>query len=294
MSLLEPERRYSFRSLSWAPILPSHASIPAMCFDLDSRPPIPPLAGAAIDGELTHLHAADGTEFSVFHAVPTTPSSAGIVILPDVRGLHPFYEELALRYAEAGVEAVSLDYFGRTAGLASHDSRGDAFEYQTHVEQVEWSTVLQDIRAAAAMLRARPGVRAVFATGFCFGGRLAFISGTQADLDLSGVIGFYGWPAPGAGRGGVPSPTEHAREFRCAVLGLFGGADQGIPRNVVDDFDHALAAAGVEHELVSYPNAPHSFFDRKAAEFQDASTDAWRRVLEFIRDHTPAQSAAAA
>ena len=265
-----------------------------MCFDLDSRPPIPPLAGAAIDGELTHLHAADGTEFSVFQAVPTAPSGAAIVILPDVRGLHPFYEELALRYAEAGVEAVSIDYFGRTAGVANHDNRGDDFEYQTHVEQVQWDTVLQDIRAAAAMLHARPGVRAVFATGFCFGGRLAFISGTQSELDLSGVIGFYGWPAPGSGRGGVPLPTEHAREFNCAVLGLFGGADQGIPKNIVDDFDHALGAAGVEHELVNYPNAPHSFFDRKAAEFQDASTDAWRRVLEFIHDHTPAQSAAAA
>ena len=78
------------------------------------------------------------------------------------------------------------------------------------------------------------------------------------------------------------------------MLGLFGAADQGIPPEVVGAFDQALDQAGIEHEIVSYPGAPHSFFDRKAAEFNDASTDAWRRVLDFIRDHTPQENAAAA
>jgi carboxymethylenebutenolidase len=62
-----------------------------------------------------------------------------------------------------------------------------------------------------------------------------------------------------------------------------GGADQGIPVEDVDDFDRALEAAGVEHELVVYPGAPHSFFDRKQEQFADASEDAWKRTLEFIR-----------
>jgi carboxymethylenebutenolidase len=265
-----------------------------MCFDLDSRPPIPPIAGAAIDGSLITLKAADETDFSAFHAVPRTPSGAAIVILPDVRGLHPFYEELALRFAEAGVEAVSIDYFGRTAGLVSADNRGDDFDYQSHVAQIEWDAVLADTRAATAYLESRPGVRALFSTGFCMGGRFAYDTGLYPDLGMAGVIGFYGWPSSGSGRGGAPSPTDQAADFSCPVLGLFGGADQGIPRAVVDEFDRALSAAGVEHEIVSYPGAPHSFFDRKAAEFEDASTDAWRRTLNFIRDHTPQEDAAAA
>ena len=265
-----------------------------MCFDLDSRPPIPPIAGAAVDGKLTHLHAADGAEFSAFHAVPSTPSGAAIMILPDVRGLHPFYEELALRFAENGVEAVALDYFGRTAGLVTGENRGDDFDYQSHVAQIQWDSLLLDMRAVTADLHARPGVRAVFGTGFCMGGRFAYDSGTEADLDMSGVIGFYGWPARGGGRGGAPSPTDRAADFTCPVLGLFGGADQGIPAPVIDEFEQALSRAGIDHDIVTYPGAPHSFFDRKAAEFQDASTDAWRRTLEFIRDHTPQESAAAA
>jgi carboxymethylenebutenolidase len=268
--------------------------MPAMCFDLDSRPPIAPIAGAAVDGELTHLHSADGTEFSVFHARPANPSGAAIVILPDVRGLHPFYEELALRFAENGVEAVAIDYFGRTAGLSTGDNRGEDFDYHVHLEKISWAALLADVRAATDLVRRQAGVRAVFSTGFCMGGRAAYDTGTYPDLELSGVIGFYGWPAPGAGRGGMPSPTERAASFGCPVLGLFGGADQGIPQPVIDEFEAALSAAGVKHEIVVYPNAPHSFFDRKATEFQDASTDAWQRTLAFIAEHTPQETAAAA
>jgi carboxymethylenebutenolidase len=66
------------------------------------------------------------------------------------------------------------------------------------------------------------------------------------------------------------------------VLGLYGGADEGIPQADIDRFDAALTAAGVEHRLITYPGAPHSFFDRTAAEHADAAADAWRQVLTFV------------
>ncbi len=71
-------------------------------------------------------------------------------------------------------------------------------------------------------------------------------------------------------------------DIKTPVLGLFGGADQGIPVEQVAALDQALDASGVEHEIVVYPGAPHSFFDRRAQEFADASADAWQRVLGFI------------
>ena len=64
------------------------------------------------------------------------------------------------------------------------------------------------------------------------------------------------------------------------------GADQVIPVEDVRAFEQALEAAGVEHEIAIYDGAPHSFFDRKFAEFADASDDAWRRVLAFVAQHT--------
>src|SRR6266487_1284202 len=89
-----------------------------MCFDLDSLPPVPRIAGAAVSHNDIELEAADGNRFAAFEATPEEPNGIGIVILPDVRGLYRFYEEVALRFAERGFDAVAIDYFGRTAGAA--------------------------------------------------------------------------------------------------------------------------------------------------------------------------------
>ena len=254
-------------------------SIAGMCFDLDSRPPIPPLGGAAVDGSRIELRSSDGTPFAAFAARPSDPKGAAMLILPDVRGLHAFYEELALRFAEAGVEALAIDWFGRSAGVGPRDAD---FEHGPHVEQVRYATLMADMRAASEELAARPGVSAVFSVGFCFGGRLAFLAASRPELGLSGAIGFYGVVA-GPGRADVPAPVEFATDVRCPILGLFGGADPSIPQAAIDGYDRRLSEAGVEHELVVYPGAPHSFFDRKAADYAEASADAWRRVLDFVR-----------
>ena len=78
------------------------------------------------------------------------------------------------------------------------------------------------------------------------------------------------------------------RPWRGSVLGIFGGADQGIATSVIDEFEVALTAADVDHRLITYPGAPHGFFDRKAAEFADASEAAWDETLGFIRSRTTA------
>src|SRR5437879_5856542 len=140
-----------------------------MCFELDSEPPIPRISGAAVSHEDLVLESEDGNRFAAFRALPeeVLQLSTGIVILPDVRGLYRFYEELALRFAERGFGALAFDYFGRTA-----------------------------------------------------------------------------------------------------------------------EFEQALSDAGKEYELIEFEGAPHSFFDRKQEEFQEASDDAWRRTLEFIEKHS--------
>ncbi len=256
-----------------------------MCFDLDSRPPIPPIAGGALDSAELILTADDGNHFRAFRARAAEPSGAGIVILPDVRGLHPYYEELALRFAEHGVDALAIDYFGRTAGTTA---RGGDFDYMPHVGQTTFSGLSADVRAAAAYIRSAEGgaVHSLFTIGFCFGGRLTFLTSTLG-LDLAGVIGFYGWPL-GASRNDTPAPADVAEQMASPVLGLFGGADQGIPADVVETFERALERAGVEHRIVTYPDAPHSFFDRKAEEFAKASAAAWDETLGFIRGHSAA------
>jgi carboxymethylenebutenolidase len=252
-----------------------------MCHDADSSPPIRPISGAAVSHDDLVLEAEDGNRFAAFAAMPDEPGAAGVVLLPDVRGLHHFYEELALRFAEHGVAAIAFDYFGRTAGA---EKRDEEFDYMPHVQETTHAGLHADIRAAVAFLRGAGYLR-VFTVGFCYGGRNSWLA-TAEGHELAGAIGFYGRPGEDGRPGDSPSPTATADRFQAPILALMGGADQGIPVEDAEAFDAALDAAGVEHEVVIYPGAPHSFFDRKIEEFADASEDAWKRVLAFIRSHS--------
>lgn len=259
-----------------------HGTMRGMCTTHDSRPPIEPISGAAVDASSITLHGEDGTPFRAVFARAQHATGAGIVILPDVRGLHPFFEELALRFAERGITALAIDYFGRTAGTGE---RGGAFEYMPHVEAARWPNLAGDIRTAVAHLRgADPALTSTFSTGFCMGGRLSSMSATLG-LGLAGVIPFYGWPV-GPNRNDTPAPAESAGQIECNVLALYGAADAGIPMDAVTAYDRALDAAGVNHETVVYPGAPHGFFDKRAEQFQAAASDAWDRTLAFIGGHT--------
>ena len=247
-----------------------------MCFDLDSLPPIPAISGAAISHDDLVLEAADGNRFAAFAATPDEPAKPGVVILPDVRGLYRFYEELALRFAERGIASVAIDYFGRTAGVAKRD---DEFPYMEHVQQTTPEGIQADVAAAVARLRV--SCSSIFTVGFCFGGRNSWLAAASGH-GLAGAIGFYGMPGE---RNGSPGPTQRADEVESPILALQAGDDQHITAEANAEFDAALTAAGVEHEVVIYDGAPHSFFDRSYEEHADASADAWERVLAFIARH---------
>ncbi len=269
-----------------------------MCFAVDAVPPDPPGGAAHVEGSRIVLSSADGTRFAAFRAEVSDSAPddtaeaeegaaaeaagsgrpAGVVILPDVRGLFGFYERLAERFAGVGVDAVAIDYFGRTAGTGHRDAD---FEFRPHVAQTTPDGVAADIAAAVAHLRERGRVGAIVTVGFCFGGSYSFME--AANTDLAGVVGFYGGMRPRVENG--PTPISRAPSARVPVLGLFGGADEGIPADKVEEFGTGLAQSGVDHTLHTYPGAPHSFFDRSFDAYAQECADAWRRVLAFIEQH---------
>jgi carboxymethylenebutenolidase len=256
-----------------------------VCFGLDALPPVPVIRGAAVSHEELVLDARDGNRFAAFVATPEEPTSVGIVILPDVRGLYRFYEELALRFAERGFTAIAIDYFGRTAGVGKRD---DDFVYMPHVDQTTAEGIQADVGAAVEYLRSQDA-RAVFTLGFCFGGRHSWLSAAGGH-GLAGAIGFYG--RPGEGGDGSPGPTQRASELEAPILALQAGDDQNITTEHNAAFEAALQEAGVDYTLVTYEGAPHSFFDRRQEDFAGASEDAWNFVLEFIERHSREPSSA--
>ena len=255
-----------------------------MCVDNDSRPPITPIAGGSAGGRDLKLASADGTRLMAYAARASKPSGAGMVVIPDVRGLHQYYKDLADRFAEVGVDSVAIDFFARTANT---EDRSDTFDFMAQVPLTTPATLQADIAAAVAYLRSPDGgqVRSVFSVGFCFGGALSYLQAASG-LGYAGVIGFYGWPLGLKRWPDRPRPIDVASDYKSPVLSIFGGADEGIPQSAVDEFDAALRKAGVKHDVTVYPGAPHSFFDRKFTEFADASADAWTRVQAFVSQHT--------
>jgi carboxymethylenebutenolidase len=252
-----------------------------MCFDNDSSPPIPPIKGAAIEHFDLSLTSTDGTRFAAFIALPEHPSGAGVVILPDVRGLYAFYEELALRFAERGIAAIAIDWFGRTAGTGK---RGANFKYEAHVGRTTEEWIQADIGTAVNRLRQSPSVGEgpIFTVGFRFGGGNSWVAAASGH-GLAGAVGFYGFPGGRQGRRGA---ADRAAEITAPILALQAGADDKIPAEQNEAFDAALTAAGVEHQIVTYDGAPHSFFDGKQEEYAEASDDAWERTMAFIERHS--------
>src|SRR5206468_11371979 len=202
------------------------------------------ISGAAASHDELTLEAADGSRLAAFFAVAREPTGNGVVVLPDVRGLYRFYEELALRFAERGYAAVAIDYFGRTAGARKRD---DDFPYMDHVAKTTAAGIQADVGAAVQFLRSANGggCRSVFTVGFCFGGRNSWLSAAGGH-GLAGAVGFHGSLLD---RNGWIGPISRAAEMATPILALQAGDDEGITPDQNAAFDEALSAAGVDHEI---------------------------------------------
>jgi carboxymethylenebutenolidase len=239
-----------------------------MCFTSDQHPPEPPRSSDVGHHGPLVLTAADGNRFSAFEAVPTTSRGASLVLMPDIRGLHAFYTDLALCFAQAGIDTVALDPYGRSAGLTARD---DGFEYMPHATKLMPQDVLADARGAAARLHERSS-DPVFTLGFCmFGGQSWRLAAT--DLHPAGSIGFYGRPS---------TVEDVVGDISSPLLILAAGDDKATSAQENADFVRSLTDAGKVHEYVLYEGAPHSFFDRGFEQWQGECADAWVQILAFI------------
>jgi carboxymethylenebutenolidase len=243
-----------------------------MCHSDESRAPEPPRKGPVGDRGEIELTAADGNRLLAYRAVPAGTAVGGIVILPDVRGLHPYYEDLAVRFAEAGFRTIAIDYFGRSAGVGQRD---DSFDWKAHFQKTSPEGVAKDVRAAVDRLRAdaNGSPLPIFTVGFCFGGANSWRQSGEGHR-LAGCIGFYGGHPMDRAGAAIPAMTA-------PLLMLLGGADEGTPPAEFEEFAAKVRARGLEVESHTYPGAPHSYFDRSFAEHREACQDSWKRILEF-------------
>jgi carboxymethylenebutenolidase len=247
-----------------------------MCHQPGSIPPLPWDCGPVRSQGALTLSAADGNQVQAWLAEPETPNGQAVVVLPDVRGLHHYYRELAAGFAGIGVRAVAMDYFGRTAGPGE---RPDDFEWLAHVRALTPEQVRTDVAAVVDFLRS-PGeggpVPDLFTVGFCLGGGHSWRQAATG-TDISGAIGFYGRPSVA---------QDVADRMTAPVLMLMGGDDPHIPREEGEAFHDLLVRSGADAEIVVYDGAPHSFFDRDFGQFGAVCEDAWKQIRAFMNAHS--------
>ena len=242
----------------------------------------PPAPAAGREEERT-IRAGDGADLREFLAFPATGFRRGaVLIIHDIWGYTDFYKDLARRITQHGHAAALVDFFGRQGDLPESmrapertGSKPDAMARAAQrAQQLSDERFLADVQAAIDDLLAR-GASRVAAWGFCMGGRLAYVSAARVH-GLAGVVAYYGHLQVDPGR---RSPLQLAGEIKIPLLGVFGGADPGIPAEQIAAFKDGLKT---DKEIVIYPDAPHGFLRYGATEHKAAIDDALQRTFRFL------------
>ena len=213
-------------------------------------------------------------------ALPERTPAPGILIINDVFGRSPFYDQLARRLAQAGFVAVTPEYFFREGSLPE-PTREAAMARAKRLDFKRWG---RDMSAAVDWLRGRSDVNGVVATiGFCMGGTQAFLLAARRD-DVAATVSYYGFPADARTEA---SPIEVAPKMKGPILGHWGDQDEGAGMDNVEKLRVALEGAAVEHEFHIYPGLGHGFLkasleNDKTPGYEQACAS-WRRTLDFYR-----------
>ena len=259
---------------------------------------LPALAQTAIktpaDGLTTGEVMIDvaGFQMPVYRAQPAGKTGLPVVlVLSEIFGVHEYIADTARRFARAGYLALAPELFVRQGDAQSY---GEMARLMSEViAKVPDAQVLGDLDATAAWAAANGGDAGKLAvTGFCWGGRQTWLYAAH-NPQVKAAVAWYGRLVGQASPLAPVNPVDVVAQLKAPVLGLYGGADTGIPLDTIDTMKKALAQAGAQgnaaakaSEFVVYPDAPHAFHaDYRPSFRQEAAEDGWTRALAWMRRH---------
>jgi carboxymethylenebutenolidase len=230
------------------------------------------------------IPVADG-ELPAYRAMPATCGPFPVVlVVQEIFGVHEHIRDVCRRLAKQGYMAIASELNfrqGSVAGLTSMD------EVMKVVSKVPDAQVMSDLEASVAFAKASGSgdVARLGITGFCWGGRIVWLYVAHSSALKAGVA-WYGRLVGDATQLTPRHPIDLVAELKAPVLGLYGGADQGIPVERVDRMREACKAGGKTCELVVYPDTPHAFnADYRPSYRPEAAMDGWARMLAWFRSH---------
>lgn len=237
-------------------------------------------AQGLVAGEVK-IPAADG-QMPAYRAKPASGSGFPVVlVVQEIFGVHEHIKDICRRFAKLGHLAVAPDLYARQADMGKVTTLDDARAVAAKVPDKQ---VLADLDAAAKWAATDGGnVGKLAVTGFCWGGRIVWLYAAH-NPNLKAGVAWYGRIVGTAGDLTPRHPIDVAAELKAPVLGLYGGADAGIPNDTVEKMQAALKAANKPSEIVLYPDTPHGFYADYRPSFRaDQAKDGWQRLQAWFK-----------
>ena len=252
----------------------------------------PVMAQTAVHTPADGLDVADikvavaGGDMPGYMAAPKAAGRrATIIVVPEIFGMHEYQKDICRRLAKAGYVGVTLDPFFRSGDLSKI---ADIKQVLSAANALTDEVMLADLDALVAMLEKAPKVNAkkMGITGMCRGGRTVWMYVAHSKKMRAGVSWYGGLnPSPPA----MPlTPIDVTDKLNAPVLGLYAGADGGIPENMVMRLRAGLLAFGKDKEspIHVYPNVPHAFHADYRPSYRKAEAeDGWKRMLAWFKKH---------
>ena len=238
------------------------------------------------------VYEVNGFKVPAFYAAPAGKANLPVIlVVQEIFGVHAYIADIARRFARAGFLAIAPELYAR---------QGDPRQYSDIarllsdvVAKVPDAQVMADLDGAVQWAGAHGGnLGKVGITGFCWGGRIAWLYAEQSQNVKAGVA-WYGRLAGSPSALTPRQPLDLAASLKAPVLGLYGGQDSGIPLTTINEMKDALAAAGRKgntaarmSEFVVYPDAPHAFHaDYRPSYRKAAAEDGFQRALAWFKAH---------
>jgi len=206
-----------------------------------------------------------------------------VVVIQEVFGVHEHIKDVARRFAKAGYLAVAPDLHGRQGDTTKAP---DIQAILAIVAKVPDAQVYADLDSAVAWAKAtgKGDTARLGVTGFCWGGRMTWMYAAH-NPSVRGAVAWYGPVVRPATELQPKNPIDVVENLKIPVLGLYGGADQGIPNDTVDKMRAALRGVGNPSTIITYPDTPHGFHaDFRPTYRADKAKEGWERMMAYFKD----------
>ncbi|HET6883952.1 MAG TPA: dienelactone hydrolase family protein [Pirellulales bacterium] len=231
------------------------------------------------------IETADG-QMPAYRALPEKGGPFPVVlVVQEIFGVHEHIKDICRRLAKKGYLAIAPELYARQGDVSKISDFREIFSKV--VSKVPDEQVMSDLDASVAWAeKSKKGdIARLGITGFCWGGRIVWLYAAH-NPNLKAGVAWYGRLTGDKDDLHPKHPIDVAASLKCPVLGLYGGADQGIPTESVEKMREALKDAKQPSEIVVYPDTPHAFFaDYRPSYRQQPAEDGWKRMLKWFDEN---------